>query len=163
MKSTYVLLIVNNYVHSYSFQLDVFKFVFGCRSPPPRPFSKSLLLFRFNVSKRKSNFEYCSENMLEEFLIQFSSSSSSSCSRLLYVHSRQEANIKIVLCKASGVITKCRCYLLAVFRCIKQSYHAHPLRAYRATHRRICDIKFYDFINGCAALMMTFRSIDSGL
>lgn len=46
-------------------------------SPFPVFLSKSFLLFHFNVSKRKSDFEYCSENMLEEFLILLFVSSTS--------------------------------------------------------------------------------------
>lgn len=48
-----------------------FAAVLHLSSPFPVFFSKSILLFHFYVSKRKSDFEYCSENMLEEFLILF--------------------------------------------------------------------------------------------
>lgn len=39
----------------------------------------------------------------------------------------------------------------------------HLSQTFETPHRRMRDVKFNDFINGRAALMMTFRSIDSGL
>lgn len=68
VKSTYVLLIVESTIRVFQI-LDVFKFVFAAvLSPSHRrsaslPRTKSILLFHFNVSKRKSDFEYCSGNM----------------------------------------------------------------------------------------------------